>query len=742
MSWLVLAVSLLPGLALTRILDGSADRLRKVLLAPALGLLLIFGLAGTSGLIGLELRYLSFLIIALNLYSIKELRPKKVKEHISPWHRLELAMGGEIEVGDNLEGEVAAQKFFQENRDKSLIPTIVISLVIALIPLLLFSKPMGVDWIGFSVLTESILVNGNLNLPAPSVGWWTYPPAFPTLAAWNSNLTGANSAESIMSLGQISFAALLLGIAGAADRHGAAAKTLLAIGLGAALFAKVYDSGYPTIASQLGLVVGLLVFLRPNSTEHPHHTIGFIIAALCVALIHPTGAIYLCTLMAANLMIGRTIDGGERWNRILNASAIILAISAAISLIFIAPRLAKYAVLSEYGWQGGAPLLMYAGWLIPLGIWALFSLRKTVEGKIITTWIGLNWILTFVHLVEGLQHIPLMTLLSYSLYSMAMHAFHIPLAISIGLWWSKSTSLTPIEGESGDFLMVGRDPHPFRKVGFAIFAIIILQIGSALVVMFELSNHDELYAITEGDEKIQSMLTELPAGSLIYNENAHWGHIWNMDENIGLTAIPSLGLLHQTKSIQNLATNAIILNDIESLKAEGITHAISSPMGVMGWYLATSPWWELLEDEEGSRLWALRENLEVFSESTFIKIEGEDMRPDPWQEHKFRDPFGFGVNRFHLYEGSKKIIIDSNPGQMVCLVAEKIGKTKATFNGAEILGTGWTETCVQGGPIEFEIKIESDSNYWLNPLGLSGRGDRILDQTGLRIHWIELSVQV
>jgi hypothetical protein len=103
---------------------------------------------------------------------------------------------------------------------------------------------------------------------------------------------------------------------------------------------------------------------------------------------------------------------------------------------------------------------------------------------------------------------------------------------------------------------------------------------------------------------------------------------------------------------------------------------------------------------------------------------------------------GFGVNRFHLYEGSKKIIIDSNPDQMVCLVAEKIGKTKATFNGAEILGTGWTETCVQGGPTEFEIKIESDSNYWLNPLGLSGRGDRILDQTGLRIHWIELSVQV
>ena len=44
---LIVVVSILPGFALARILDASSDRLRKILLAPALGLLLIYGVNGT-----------------------------------------------------------------------------------------------------------------------------------------------------------------------------------------------------------------------------------------------------------------------------------------------------------------------------------------------------------------------------------------------------------------------------------------------------------------------------------------------------------------------------------------------------------------------------------------------------------------------------------------------------------------------------------------------------------------------
>ena len=43
---LILVVSILPGFALVRILDASSDTFRKLLLIPALGLLLIFGLNG------------------------------------------------------------------------------------------------------------------------------------------------------------------------------------------------------------------------------------------------------------------------------------------------------------------------------------------------------------------------------------------------------------------------------------------------------------------------------------------------------------------------------------------------------------------------------------------------------------------------------------------------------------------------------------------------------------------------
>ena len=49
----VFAPSLLPGWALSTVLDGSSDRFRKILLAPALGLLLMYGLSGTLVLLNL-----------------------------------------------------------------------------------------------------------------------------------------------------------------------------------------------------------------------------------------------------------------------------------------------------------------------------------------------------------------------------------------------------------------------------------------------------------------------------------------------------------------------------------------------------------------------------------------------------------------------------------------------------------------------------------------------------------------
>ena len=91
----------------------------------------------------------------------------------------------------------------------------------------------------------------------------------------------------------------------------------------------------------------------------------------------------------------------------------------------------------EYGWQGGKPLLVYNGALLLLGCVAAFALRKTLEGRIAITWFALLWLLSIVHLVEGLRYIPVLSLLSYTLYSMALHAFHVPLAVLVAMWWSR-----------------------------------------------------------------------------------------------------------------------------------------------------------------------------------------------------------------------------------------------------------------------------------------------------------------
>ena len=75
----------------------------------------------------------------------------------------------------------------------------------------------------------------------------------------------------------------------------------------------------------------------------------------CVSLIHPTGAIYLGLLMIAHVVIGLSLraEYSENFQRLLLACSILITIAAAISVIFLAPRMLDEAVFAEYGWQGG-----------------------------------------------------------------------------------------------------------------------------------------------------------------------------------------------------------------------------------------------------------------------------------------------------------------------------------------------------------------------------------------------------
>ncbi|GIR66836.1 MAG: hypothetical protein CM15mP71_0620 [Candidatus Poseidoniales archaeon] len=166
----------------------------------------------------------------------------------------------------------------------------IIACFIAITPLT-YMRPMGVDWIGFASLADAVSRNGGFILSEPSVGKWLYPPAFPTLAAW---LPGS-SLDGVFWLGVLSFVALLLGIAAVGEKMGCGHWTIMSMLLAPALFAKNLDSGYPTVASQLGLVVILLMFGEKLRWE------VIAITTVIVAMIHPTGLIYLATLVVVSV---------------------------------------------------------------------------------------------------------------------------------------------------------------------------------------------------------------------------------------------------------------------------------------------------------------------------------------------------------------------------------------------------------------------------------------------------------
>ncbi len=274
----LLAISVIPGYALCKVLDGTADIWRKAMLSPALGLLLIYGVCGLVVLSGLWTWSLaSAVILLLNTLAIAHLKRRvNVEKGLTEWQKLEAAMHGMVLENDDqdITDEVSAQQWFQSNRFKfGMVAGTLLCLGVLILPI--FQKlPFGVDWIGFAVLAGQISENGNMILSGVNEGSWTYPPAFPALAGWLGELLDIDTGTTVFHLGHYTLAVLIIGVAGAMDHHGAGGQFFISFALGFGLFAKAYDSGFPTVASQLGLVVGLLVLLRPSSSRGAHHTRG------------------------------------------------------------------------------------------------------------------------------------------------------------------------------------------------------------------------------------------------------------------------------------------------------------------------------------------------------------------------------------------------------------------------------------------------------------------------------------
>ena len=765
----LLAISIIPGYALCKVLDGTADKWRKAMLSPALGLLLVYGVCGLVVLSGLwTWGFASAVILLLNTLAIAHLKRRINEEKgLTQWQKLEAAMHGMVmEIDDqDITDEVAAQQWFQSHRGK-LGFTVGVILCFGVLLLPVFQRlPFGVDWIGFAVLAGQISEHGNMLLTGVNEGSWTYPPAFPALAGWLGDTIGLDSGQAVFQLGHYSLAILLIGAAGAMDHHGAGGQFFVTAALGFGLFAKAYDSGYPTVASQLGIVVGLLVLLRPSSSRGAHHTRGFILAVSCVALIHPTGMIYLGMLMIAHVVIGLSLreEYGENLQKLLLACSIIITIVAAISIIFLAPRMLDAAVFAEYGWQGGRPLLTFNGLLLAFAIAAAWKLRKTVEGRLLVSWIALLWVLTSIHLIEGLQDIPVLSLLSYTLYSMGLHAFHIPLAALGALWLSPSTGLNSLDSERG-LLAVNWDPATNQKISKILSSAVLVGVVLANIIALNIANHDELRPVTDGDLKIRTALENLPEDSIIYTENNHWGHIYDLPSYYQSTSIPSLGLLKIDSTIHPLATSAIKHDNITRITELGINYAISSPIGTIGWRLAESRYWSIIEDFDGSRLWQFNPAGNS-QQSTLAPVndtsckENCEMRPAPWRDNRYAALEGMNPNsRAFIEEGENSqirfdLIRTAFVGSKACMFFESVGDIDeftvlANSQSFTVKNTdsGWHNHCFILNETSNVIAMEifwhdsTSPSTWLNPSGLSGRGDRIIDTTGIRLHWIEIDV--
>jgi len=757
-----------PGLAFLRILDASADTFRKALLCFPIGLLIVYG---TSGLLFVlqswSVTNLTIALILLNALSIAFLFRKVHVERttFTQWQKMEAAIHGLVlsETEPEIEQEVAAQQWFQSNRNPMLQIGAGCFCLLTLVPVIMFDRPFGVDWIGFSTLASHVGQSGTFEVPSPNAGLWTYPPAFPTVLAWIVNVTGASIETAILIQGHLSLFALLLGIWGSMDRLGAGASSVLAMGASFALFAKVFDSGYPTVASQLGLVVGLMIVLRPIQQSLRYHIMAFVFLSICTVLIHPTGAIYLAALLVASLVTRERLSDEEKSQQkpIFLTSILIVTSMFVIALIYFAPRMLSEPVFAEYGWQGGKPMLMFNGPLMLFAGISIFLGRKSLEIRLLSLWFLALWLLSFVHLIEGLANIQVLSLLSYTLYSMALHAYHIPLAVIVGLLASRTTSMTTIDDSKAWF---GLEMDPFIRPLYSAVFLVMLVFGSMMSValLTNLSTHDELHATTPGDADLRDYLMQHPPDKFVYSENVHWGHSYGFDASIHTTSVPTLGLLTLDESIQSAATTAIRMDDVESLNRLGIGYAVSSPIGTIALTLGPSPYWSMEQEFSGARYWKMWNEpspsrvsfVVAFNEDGCLSVKGCELEEDPWRNHRFSDPLERGDERIVLSKKGTyvwdKVLNETNLQGLykICIVYEQIGLFEdysISFNEQSVnleKTGGWNMACqnVQvDRQLDVEFELGSDGSTWINPLGFSGRSSEIVDSTGLRIHHLELN---
>ena len=171
---ILFALGAMPAKLILRTLDPAGPSTRHGLMLPATAMLLHLGLAGWSVVLfrGWWPSLFLLMVLGANLIAFRSMRAKTWN-----WHSTMVTEPTGGWSATNVQRETGLSVIRPEDPlEASIVPLAILAASITLLPLLVLDRPLGVDWIGFAVLSNQFALEGSLLLPAPSVGRWTYPP--------------------------------------------------------------------------------------------------------------------------------------------------------------------------------------------------------------------------------------------------------------------------------------------------------------------------------------------------------------------------------------------------------------------------------------------------------------------------------------------------------------------------------------------------------------------------------------
>ena len=711
----LVAWALPPGLVLVRWLHHDGARMERALLALSLGLWLHLILQGALAMVGAHHGVLpSLASTMLALLSVVLL----------------------VRQGRMTDGAAAPSPM--QSRPRMLGLAVGLAALVLLDPLV-GAFPHGVDWVGYAVLAEHLHERGAM--VAMSGQQWWYPAGFPSMVSALMGATGSSAWAASWWLGTFVLLGLLLGMAGALHRHGAAPHALLSTLLAVGLLGKVWDSGWPTVSSML-LLPSMILFALQRSPSKQRALVYGMGTALS-GLVHAAGVMLGALLLASSMLLRRPSVSAKRERAVLVVITVVVLFGGSLRLVFGPSE-------AEYGWQGGRAMLLWGLPLLPLGCWSAVMLRRHHEAQVLAVWLLAVWAFSLVQLLPSHRLGGVGSVVD-AFYAMALYAFALPCATLLALWWSSSTQLERPEA-SGVLLIVGGDAHAPRLVGAVLLLGVVLGALLATTGVLALRDHQELLVVDDDDLAVASYLAGLAGEDAVYVEQAPWGEAIAAF-GLNTTAGPDLGLHDGPPPVHLAATQAMLTDDVTVLRDLGVAWAITSPRGAMGWVLERSSWWEEVAVSGGARAWALRDA----PASSFLGTlqpnrdacmdqSGCMVRADPWSAQRWQDPHGLGGERIVVSTsatlGLEASTIVSTSVE-VCLSVERLGllRTAEVRIGGQVLDlsgpAGHDRVCdVMQVPTEMEVRVEVAGGPWLDPSAVSGRGDRFVEDGGLRLHAI------